>query len=177
MITYYIAQAISILVAGISVIALQMKTMKGLLIGHITINALAAFAYLLQKGYSAFAIGMIAVVQCCIMYLYDKKRMRPHLPVVLAFIALYASCSAIFYQSPIDLLSGSAAVLFAIGVACKRPVVARTWSALNAITWIVYDICLHAWGGLIMHAVILSSVLVAFVRVDHIFQKKSIDKQ
>lgn len=171
--TYYIAQAISILVAGISVVALQMKTMKKLLIGQILINGLAAFSYLLIKGYSAAAIGIIAVLQCCIMYYYNKQNQKPPLWVVGIFIALYISCSAVFYQGLTDILPGFAAVLFAISVACKRPVVARTWSMINAITWITYDCFMSAWGGLIMHMVILSSVLIAFVRVDHIFQKKS----
>lgn len=167
---YDIAQAISILVALISIVVLQLKSMKGLLIGNLTINALAALAYLLQKGYSAAAIGIIAVVQCIVMYFYNRQNKRPSIPVVLLFIALFISCSAVYYQSLIDILPASAAVLFAISMACKRPLVSRSWIVFNTLTWMVYDILLGAWGGLIMHSVILTSVLVALVRVDGIFK-------
>ena len=109
-ITFYIAQAISLLVAGISVFVLQLKSMKGLLIGNITINALAGISYLLLEGYSAAAIGLIAVVQCIVMFFYNTKGVRPHIITVLIFIGLYVACSAVYYQSPVDILSAGAAV-------------------------------------------------------------------
>jgi len=171
--SFYIAQAISILVACISVVVLQLKTMKGLLFGNVLINGLASISYLLLGGYSAMAIGISAGLQCFVMYFYNRKDMAPHKITVGAFILVYVGCSAFFYQSPIDLLPALAAVLFAISISCKRPFFARVWVFTNSIVWIAYDIFLLAYGGLVLHGVILTSTVVAMIRVDGIFRKKN----
>ena len=171
--SYYIAQAISILVAGISVVVLQLKTMKGLLIGNVLINGIASIAYLLLGGYSAVVIGLLAVAQCFVMYYYNQKGLAPHKITIAICILAYLSSSAFFYQTPVDLLPATAAVLFAISISCKRAFVARVWIAFNALTWITYDIFLLSYGGMVLHGVILTSTIVAMIRVDGIFRKKS----
>jgi len=56
--------------------------------------------------------------------------------------------------------------MFAIAVTREKASSARIWNALNPITWMVYDICVDAYGAIVMHAVIFLSVSVAIVRHD-----------
>ena len=161
-----ISLIISICNAVIAVFVMQMKTMKSILFGLITINVIGAVSFFLLEGYSAAWICTIGTIQCVVMSMYGQKGIKPHLPVIGLFMMAYIACSVIYYTSPVDILGALAALFFAISVTRTRPSVARIWNALNPITWMIYDICIGGYGQLVMHFVIFSSVAIAIVRLD-----------
>lgn len=171
-----IAHIINVCNAVIAVLVMQLKDMKSILIGHITINLISGVAFFLLGGYSGAAIAGIAIVQCVVMFFYDRKSIKPPLPVVLLFMAAYIAGSVFNYHSPVDLLAALAALFFAIGVTRSKPSVVRLWNALNPLTWMVYDIFIDGYGALIMHGVIFLSLVIAILRLD-VLPKRRAKKQ
>ena len=161
-----IAHIISICNAFIAVLVMQLKSVKTILVGHITINLIAGISFFMLKGYSGASICVIAIVQCAVMYLYDRKGIKPHWPVILLFMAAYVASSVVFYHHPVDFLAALAALFFAFGVTRTNPSVIRLWNALNPVTWMAYDICIDAYGTLVMHTIIFLSIVFAIVRLD-----------
>lgn len=170
---FYIAQAISVLNALTAVLIMQCKNMKIILIGHIATNLLTASTYFLLDSFSGAGICVIAIVQTVIMFFYNRKNVKPHIPVILGFIVLYIGCSVLYYKSPIDILSALAAVTFAISVTQEKPSVSRFWYLFNPLLWMVYDIYAKAYVNFVMHTAIFISTFWAMIRVDRIFDRKN----
>ena len=168
-----ISMIISICNAVIAVFVMQMKTMRSILIGQITINLIGAVSFFLLEGYSAASICTIGIIQCVIMSIYNQKGVKPHLPVIGLFMMAYIACSVVYYTSPVDILGALAALFFAISVTRTKPSVARIWNALNPLTWMLYDICIGGYGQIVMHFVIFASVAIAIVRLDIIPKHKA----
>ena len=171
----YIAYGFSVLTAILAIVMVQFRGMAMILIGHITTNLLTALSYVFVGGWSGSAICFTAITQSLIMFLYERKGIKPHLAVILLFIAAYITCSVLFYQSIFDIFSGAAAVCFALSIAQEKPFFSRIWFLIDMALWTVYDVSCGQYANLIMHSVILCSVAVALVRVDKIFSKKATD--
>ena len=169
----YIAYGFSALTAIVAVIIIQFKRMSLILIGQITTNLLTALSYFFIGGWSGSGICFIAIAQTVVMFLYDYKNVKPHLWVILLFIAAYVTCSAILFKSVFDIFSAAAAVCFAISVVQRKPFYSRMWYAADMLLWTVYDVSCAQYGNLIMHGIIFLSTFIAMIRVDGLFRKKS----
>ena len=163
---FYIAQGISVLTCILSIIISQCKEMKGILAGRILGNVLSATTYLLLGGLSGAGVCFIAIAHTVIMYIYNAKKIPPHKSVIVLFVALYIGCSAIYYSSPADIISGTAAVCFALSVVQTKPSRSRLWFVFNPLLWLIYDVFTRAYGNMIMHVIIFVSTLTAIIRYD-----------
>jgi hypothetical protein len=163
---FYVAQGISILTALVAVLMMQFKKMSHILAGQILANLLTASTYFLLGGFSGAGICFIAIAQSVVMFFYAKRQKKPHLWVVIGFMALYVACSAYYYASPIDICSAMAAVCFAVSIVQQKPAASRFWYALNPLCWLIYDLFTKAYGNFAMHVVIFISTALAFVRLD-----------
>ena len=161
---FYIAQAISILTCIVAVVMVQLKSMKQILTGQIIANLLSASTYFLLGGLSGAGICFVAIVQSVVMYIYDAKKIKPHLTVVIGFIAAYILCSVVYYKSPVDIFSALAAIAFAMSVVQTKPQTSKCWYCLNPFFWLIYDVFNLAFINLVMHLVIFISTLIAIFR-------------
>ena len=76
---FYVAQGISILTAIVAIMSMQLKSMKGILISQIIANLLASSTYFVLGSFSGAGISLIAIIQLVVVYIYDKKNVKPHL--------------------------------------------------------------------------------------------------
>jgi hypothetical protein len=169
---FYIAQGITILTALTVIVGMQMKSMKGILIGQILANLFSASTYFLLGGFSGAGICLLAIVQAVVMFFYEQKKKTPHLMVIITFILLYITCSIIYYKSFIDIFSATAAVCYAMSIAQKNPTVSRLWYVFNPLFWLVYSLFTRAYANVVMYVCIFISTVIALIRVDGIFRKK-----
>ena len=118
---FYIAQGISVLTAAVAIVMMQFKNMRLILLGQILANLLTAFTYFLLGGFSGAGICFIAIVQSVVMFFYNKKGKKTHLPVILGFVLLYIACSAYYFGSVIDIFSALAAVALLSALCRQNP--------------------------------------------------------
>lgn len=163
---FYLAQAISVLTAIVAIIMMQFKSMSKILFCQVLANLLTASTYFLLGGFSGAGICFVAIAQSVVMFLYNKKGIKPHTAVVALFIALYIACSVVYYQSLVDVLSAMAAVCFAVSIVQQKPAASRMWYVFNPLCWLTYDLFTAAYGNFIMHLVIFVSTLSAIIRLD-----------
>ena len=161
---FYIAQGISIITCIVAVIMVQLNSMKMILLFQIIANLLSASTYFLLGGISGAGICFIAIIQSVVMYIYDAKKVKPHLGVIIGFIVAYLLCSVIYYQSPVDIFSGLAAVFFAISIVKTKPRASKGWYSLNPLCWLVYDLSTAAYVNFGLHLSILISSAIALCR-------------
>lgn len=163
---FYIAQGISIITTIISVVSTQIKSMKPILVCKIMANLLSVATYLLLGGISAAGMCFIAIFHSIVSFLFNMKEKKPPLYVALLFMAMYIACSAIYYKSPVDIISGAAAVCFCISLTQTNSTAYRLWFVFNPLLWIVYDVLMMAYGNMVMHGIVLVSTIVAIIRID-----------
>ena len=170
---FYIAQVISVLTTIVAIVMMQFKKMHWILLGQITANLLSGSTYLLLGGLSGAGISVVAVVQSVVMFLYNRRGRKPHLPVVIGFIVLYIACSVYYYTSPIDLCSSVAAVTFAVSIMQENAAASRRWYVFNPLFWLIYDAYTGAYVNILVHGAVLVSTVMAMVRLDGLFRKKA----
>lgn len=158
---FYIAQGISALNGIVSILMIQFRDMKKILFGQILANLLAASTYFLLGGLSGAGICFIAISQTVVMFIYNLKGVKPHLWVIVGFVALYAGCSALYYQSPVDLLSAAAAITYAFSVVQTKAAYSRLWYVFNPLLWLIYDLFTQAYVNILLHSAVFCATAFA----------------
>lgn len=173
---FYVAQAISVVMALFALASMQFKNLKMVLACQIVSNVLCASTYFLLGGFSGAGICLIAILQSVVYFILNYKKIEPPLYVAIVFVCLFIGCSVIYYKSPIDLLSAGAAICFAISMVQKSSAKTRIVYLLNPIFWTVYDIFTLAYVNTFIHSAIFVSTLFAIIRLDILKKEKHTKK-
>ena len=175
-VAFWIAQGISVFTGVLAIIMMQMKNMKTILVFQIAVNLTASLNYLLLGGDSGAFISLLAIIQSIVMFIFNVRKKKPHIAIVIAFALCYVSISTyniIASREFIGILPALAAICFCIGLVQEKPSVFRIWGALNPSCWLVYDLMTESYVMFCVHLAILISSIVAMIRVDGIFRKKA----
>ena len=164
---FIIAQILGIVMAVVSVVCVQFKNMRHILIGVIASNVLSALTYAFLGGLSGAGVCILAICQAVLVYVYGEKEKAFPALLNLGFIAGYIALSVISYKSIWDVLSAGAAVLYALAVVQKKASVYRILTMCNAIVWILYDVQTMAYTAIITHGILLIATWVAMIRLDY----------
>ena len=110
----------------LGIISFQFKSMKSILISQLVCNGLSVLMYIFNGGTSGAWICVIAIVQSIVIYIFNRKEKKTPMAVSLLFILLYIVNSCITFKSARDLLSGGAALAFAVSLLQKSSAGYRT---------------------------------------------------
>lgn len=174
-VAFWLAQGISVITGILAIIMMQFKNMKTILLFQIIVNVTASLNYLLLGGDSGAIISALAIIQSVVMFLYNTKKRKPHIHVILGFIICYVDVSLfniIVSGDPKEILPAMAAVCFSLSLVQSKPSAFRVWGALNPSCWLIYDLFTGSYVMFVVHLGILISSIVGMVRVDGIFKKK-----
>ena len=118
---FIIGQVISIVVLIISVIVVQFKNIKYILIGEIIMNLLVALSFVFLGGLSGAWICIVATVQTLIMYLVNRREIASwkRTALMVVFVAAYIIGTVIVYQGWSDIVSCVCAMLYVLAVVQK----------------------------------------------------------
>lgn len=173
--TFILGQVLSFLSAMAVILGMQCKSMKMILFWQAAGNLVIAISYFLLGGISGGLICLFGVLQCVIMFLYNKKDRKPHTVVLVGFILFSVVCSAVtgyLSRSFAEIFSAVGAVLGTFSSAQKRPAVCRLIFLFNPLCWICYDVFTKAYVSLAMHLAIFIFTGIGIVRVDILGKKK-----
>ena len=158
------AQIIGLLTTVVAVISAQCKNMTMILVLELVANLLVALSYILLGGFSGSYVCLIACVQTGISYVYAKKSKKMSNWLTVIFIVAYIVASLAAYRRPADVLSGIAAVTFALAVAQSKAAGYRVFMSTNSLLWIIYDLVIGAFTMIITHGLLLVSLIIAMIR-------------
>ncbi len=163
--TYYIGQAVGILVTIGAIINLQLKEKKQMYILSIVVNLLSSLNIFLLSGKvdSGVIICAVAVLQILMAIWHDKKETDVKIPEMIFFLVLYVGGGLYGYKSPIDILSIAAAILYMVAMFQKKEQNIRLFLLGNMGCWTIYHTVLGSTAVFAQIAGIVSSV-VALIR-------------
>ena len=174
-VAFWLAQGISVITGILAIVMMQFKNMKTILLFQIIVNVTASLNYLLLGGDSGAIISALAIIQSIVMFIYNTKKRKPHIHVILAFIICYVDVSLfniIVSGDLMEILPALAAICFSLSLVQTKPLAFRVWGALNPSCWIPYDFYTSSYVMFAVHTGILISSIVGMIRVDGIFRKK-----
>ena len=172
---FYVAQGISIITAILSVILMQLKSMRKILVFQIIVNTTTLLNYFLLGGDTGVLVSVLAIIQSVVMFAYNRRDLKPHMAVIVAFVLAYAGCSAYNISVTgelIELLPALAAICFSVSLVQQNPFAFRVCYLLNPLLWAGYDLYTRSYVLFFVHIGILISVVVAMIRVDDILKLK-----
>ncbi len=161
--TYYIAQAIGIVVTLGAILTLQLKNKKQMLAVSAVVNVLAALNILLLDNMSSgVIINGVAVLQIVLSLWHEKRGTDVKLAEKIIFLLLYVVGGALGYEKPIDLLSIVAAVLYMLAMFQKKEQNIRLFLLGNMATWTVYHTVIGSTAVFAQLAGICSSLIALY---------------
>ena len=176
-IPFILGQTLSFLSAIAIILGMQCKSMKAILFWQSAGNLIIAISYFLLGGISGGLICLFGVLQCVIMFFYNKKELRPHATVLVGFILFSVVCSAVtgyFSRSFAEIFSAVGSVLYTFSIAQKRPAISRLIYLFNPLCWMCYDVFTKAYVSLAVHFAIFIFTGIGILRLDMMGKKKQI---
>lgn len=173
---FWLAQGISVIAGVLAVVMLQLKNIKLMLLFQVLINLIGSANYLLMDGGSGMVLSLVAIFHAVVMYFYNVREMKPHLPVSVAFILVYFACAVynlVVKQDLMEILPAFAAFCFSMSLVQKKPSIFRIWTLFNPVFWVPYDIYTKSYVMFLVHSGILISSIVGMIRIDGLFKKKA----
>ena len=164
---FIIAQFFGILGLIFSVLAMQMKTKKNIMIMFLGLNIASALNFLFLGSYSATYIYFFAVIEIFINYLFEKKNKTIPLYLVIIYIIINITLGIIVYTVPLDLIPIICSILFCLSICAKKESSIRKIVLGNLALWLVYDIAVKAYAYSISDILTTISTIISIYRYDY----------
>jgi len=167
---FYIAQAIGLVVTGLSLVVQHFKKMHRILVMEALVNFLAGVQYLLLAGYSGACISMIGSVNVLCMLAYRKfgnqdSRFVPNLMCVV-FGVIHIAFGVWSAYAWYDVFPILGAVFATLAVVQSKAGYYRILRVANAAVWITYCVCSGAYTMILMQSLSICSGVAAILRLD-----------
>lgn len=179
-ITEIIAQAIGIVGMVVIVLSWQGKSQKTVIGMQLCGNILFSVNYLMLGGIVGGLLNAIGAVRGLVYYFKDKlhsDRLPWFVGFVASYIAAYVLNFTVFGKEPaavnllIELLPVIGMVALNIGFRLKNASDVRRCGLVASPAWLVYNLTVPTWGGVIGEVLSLTSITVGMLRHDKKAQK------
>lgn len=171
MYNFVIAQIFGIIGIIFSVLSMQMKTKKNIMIMLLGLNLASALNFLFLNSFSGSLICFFAVLETFINYLFDSKNKKVPIYVIAVYVIINLALGFSTYKTLLDLIPIACALLFCATVCTKKESTIRKLMFANQSLWLAYDIIVKAYMFSISNILTLISIIISYYRFD--YRKKS----
>ncbi len=158
-------QAIGFIPSLISILSIQLKNRKKILVMQLAAGFMWVMHYYLLGAYTAVLTNSIGIFRSTISYFNDRKWASSILWLFL-IIALSAGASVLTWAGPVSLLPSVSLICTATGFWIHDLRVTRILMVVQSPCLLVYDIATGSWGCAVIEAVAFLSFILAIIRLD-----------
>lgn len=170
----FIAQAIGFIGSIIIVIGMQQKKYDYIVLCKISNEFFAAIHYFLLGGYT----GMLINFASCFtngVYWYRNKKQKSNLVFQIMFGAMFVVLGALSWHGWISIFVVIAKLISSVALGINNPRIIRILNLISNPCWLVYNIYMGSIAGMVTDTTVISSVIIAVVRLD-ILKKQTEEK-
>ncbi len=167
MYNFFLSQVFGITGIIFSVLSMQMKTKKNIMLMFLGLNLSSALCFLFLESYSGSLVCFFGIIETVINYIYDSKNKTVPLYVVAIYIIVNICLGLSTYHSLLDIIPIACALLYCATVCTKKESVIRKLMFGNQSLWLVYDIIVKAYMFSISNILTLISIIIAYFRYDY----------
>lgn len=150
----------------VNVITMQQKRKKNILIGFIIVNILTGITYFILKTYSAMVVSMVSIVQTYIKYLFDIKERKIPSYIKIIFIITSTLTGVLTFTNIIDIFPIFCLITYTLSILQQKEKNIRLLTILNSLGWMIYDIFILAYVGVLFSICTITSTVVSIFRYD-----------
>lgn len=167
MYNFVVAQIFGILGIIFSVLSMQMKTKKNIMIMLLCLNLASALNFLFLNSISGSLICFFAVLETFINYLFDSKDKPVPIYIICIYVIVNIGLGLSSYHSPLDILPIVCALLYCLTICTKKESNIRKIMFGNQSIWLVYDLIVKAYMFSISNVLTLISIVISYFRYDY----------
>lgn len=158
-------QAIGFIPSLISILSIQLKNRKKILVMQLAAGFMWVTHYYLLGAYTAVLTNSIGIFRSTISYFNDRKWASCIFWLFL-IIALSVGASILTWAGWVSLLPSISLICTATGFWVHNLRVTRILMVVQSPCLLVYDIATGSWGCAVIESVALLSFILAIVRLD-----------
>lgn len=167
MYNFAIAQIFGIMGIIFSVLSMQMKTKKNIMIMLLLLNLASALNFLFLDSLSGSLVCFFAVIETFINYLFDSKNKKVPIYIIGIYVVINIALGLSSYHSLLDILPIVCALLYCATICMQKESNIRKLMFANQSLWLVYDIIVKAYMFSISNVLTLVSIVISMIRFDY----------
>lgn len=160
-----LAQFIGSIGTVIIIIGMQQKKYDHIVFCKISNEFFAAIHYFLLGGYT----GMLINFASCFtngVYWYRNKKEKSTLIFQIIFGIMFVILGALSWHGPISIFVVIAKLFSSVSLGINNPRIIRILNLISNPCWLIYNIYMGSIPGMIGDSLVISSVIIAVVRLD-----------
>lgn len=159
---FIIAQILGLLGLIVIIISFQIQQKKRLLRLQMFSNLCFFGQYLCLGAISGCLMSLTAFLR---NFLFSRYKTVPK-TLVAAFIGIMIILTAVSYQNPFSLLPCLATIVYTLGLSSKKLLFVRLADVAACLFYLVFNVQVSAYFGIVSNLLELSSSLIGIVRFD-----------
>jgi len=120
--------------------------------------------YLCLGAYGGAIPNFVGVFRELVFINRESKRWAslPFLPII--FILINWALGFTTFNSPINILPIAASTFVTISLWCRKPLLTKIISVPVSLTFLIYDIFVGSWVGVINESLAIISIIISFIK-------------
>ena len=167
-----IAQFIGFIGTIFVIVGMQQKQYGKIVLCKISNEFFSAIHYILLGGYT----GMLINFASCFtngFYWYRIKKKKSTLPFQIIFAIMFVTLGALSWHGWVSIFVVLAKLISSVALGINNPRVIRILNLISNPCWLMYNIYMGSIVGIITDAFVISSVVIAIIRLDILAPKKA----
>lgn len=161
----FLAQAIGFLAVAAFIVSYQVKSNRKLFFFQMIGCLLFCIQFFLLGAASGCLSLGVNLLRSALLLQYSRWTWVRWRGLAVIFCAIYGIILAAAWAGPVSLLAFFASAVSTLGYWHNN---ARTIRLANLFCaspcWLLYDICVHSWGGVVNEAITIASILLSAAR-------------
>ena len=131
--------------------------------------------YAFLKAYTGMAMDVIGIIRN-LLFIFSVQSNKNTLPWIIVFSLLTLIVGVITFESIVSLLAIVAKLLSCISYGMKSPRVIRALNLPSSTCWLIYNSIYFSVAGLMNEILVITSIIIAEVRLYHKQKKSEVEK-
>ena len=170
-VVFILGQAFGILALICTIISMQLKKKRSLMILQTASEAFIVAQYWVKGAFTGSFMAVVSFVRDVIFTKYDKK--RAPLWILIAIYIVMTILTIISWAGPISILPYAGSLVYAWSLWYGEVKWIRLGNAVGNTPYMVYTIMTGNYALFIMTLLEVASSIIGFVRIDVLGKKKS----
>ena len=167
------AQLVGVVAMVLLFLSYQSNKRLGILLFQICISICFIIHYGMLGAWSGLVINVVCFIRNLLFYQRGKYKWSDSVVLPIAICAVEVFLTVIVWRGAVDLLAIAGALLQTTALWMAKPRNTRILMAIASPIWIVYDVFVGSYIGIVVEIVTLTSLLISAIRYD--FKKKKDD--
>jgi hypothetical protein len=166
-----LAQIIGFVGTIIIAIGMQQKKYGRIVFCKIANEFFSAIHYFLLGGYTGMVINFASCATNGV-YWYRNKKGKSTLVFQIIFGTMFVLLGALSWHGFISIFVVTAKLLSSVALGINSPRIIRILNLISTPCWLVYNVYMGSIPGVISDVLVISSVVIAVVRLDILKKQK-----